>query len=530
MSSDLYKILNEDPGKAIEITQQIIDQSSEEEHSEAKLEAQLIRNTALIRIGEYHEARKEFPLLIKQSKDRKLTDLELQALEEYAGLMLLLNDKKETLDSWIRCFLLAVEEGRSDFAIKSLCGIGKAFWNDSDYESARKYHLQAVDLANLYPQDDMITYANLSLAVDYISMGEFDLCREMLNRHKKIMLSQPNEYWHSEFYFYLGKSQIHGDLIDKGEENLQAAKELVDRLSFRWLAVPILQEYHFLYVMKNRKEEAAGAIEKAIEAAGLSGSDRYLEEVHLQASEFYENEKDFEKALACLEKASEYGVSLLMNRPSESSKKITKSIKKALKKVSEARLQIINASMNSDLKESHNRIRDLEHKSFYDALTKAHNRRALEEKFNVIESLKPEGLSIIIIDLDYFKSINDTFGHAAGDVVLSRVGEILLSSCRKETEFVARYGGEEFCILFNSDSVAAAIGLAKRIQQNLRNFDWTSILPDRNLTASLGVAFDTTNQGRQLLEVADLALYKAKEEGRNRIRFAEGPNFSIEPA
>lgn len=530
MSPDLYRILNDDPRKALEQAEKIINGALNRASLDRKLEAQFIRNTALVRIGEYHEARKDFPLLIKQMKDQKLTDLELQALEEYAGLMLLLNDKMETLNSWVRCFLLAVGNKRSDFAIKSLCGIGKAYWNDPDYEIARKYHLQAVDLARLFPQEDMITYANLSLAVDYIALGEYELCRDLLNRHKDIILSQPNEYWHSEFYFYLGKSRIHTGKEEEGEENLKAARELVEKLSFRWLAVPILREYHNLYVKKNDRENAVLIIEKAIEAAKLSGSERYLEEVYLQAAGFHESEKDFRKALTYLKKATEYGVSRLKNRQPDSSKKISKSIKKALKKVSEARLQIINASMDSDLKKSKNIIEALEHKSFIDAMTKTHNRRALEEKLDQIESGKPRGLSVIIIDLDHFKSINDTFGHATGDDVLSRLGDILLSSCRKETEFVARYGGEEFCILFNSESSSAAISMAKRVQRNIGDFDWKTIIPGRSLTASFGVAFDSTNDGRRLLEYADQALYKAKDEGRNTIRIASGPDFPIHSA
>ncbi|MBN2658525.1 MAG: GGDEF domain-containing protein [Spirochaetales bacterium] len=303
---------------------------------------------------------------------------------------------------------------------------------------------------------------------------------------------------------------------------------LAEKLNYWWLLVPIYKNLHTLCSRRSDAEEAETAIEKAMEAAELTGSDKYQEEIYLLASAFFESKNEYSRALEYLKKANGHTEALLLNVPSSTTKKINKSIKKALKKVSEARLQIINAQINENLQESRTLIETLEHKSYSDPLTNIFNRHALEEKLNEL-ALNPSGkIAVIMLDIDHFKSVNDKFGHSKGDEILVKLGEILKSNCRRNREFTARFGGEEFCIIIENEELDSAVQLVRRIQKKIHDYNWHEILPGRDITASFGIAFQRTNDGRFLLNKADEALYKAKEGGRDTFRFCKAPDFQIQ--
>jgi len=129
-------------------------------------------------------------------------------------------------------------------------------------------------------------------------------------------------------------------------------------------------------------------------------------------------------------------------------------------------------------------------------------------------------LSVALFDLDHFKRVNDTLGHAAGDVAIRRFGEILRAAVRA-SDVAARYGGEEFAALFPETSALSALGVADRVRRAFEKEDFVSGRRAFNATVSCGVA-DASGLGPddrdQLLFRADQALYRAKDEGRNRVR------------
>lgn len=126
-------------------------------------------------------------------------------------------------------------------------------------------------------------------------------------------------------------------------------------------------------------------------------------------------------------------------------------------------------------------------------------------------------LSLMLLDVDHFKSFNDTHGHPAGDEVLKRVAKHLTETTRS-TDFVARYGGEEFVVLLPFTHQVAAMALAERTRAAIENAKWDL----RAVTASFGVATlnADTNSGSMLVEFADNALYHSKGTGRNRVTHA----------
>lgn len=160
---------------------------------------------------------------------------------------------------------------------------------------------------------------------------------------------------------------------------------------------------------------------------------------------------------------------------------------------------------------------ELEHLSRVDALTGVYNRRHFDDRLaHMIETAERYGrpLSLIMLDVDHFKKINDDFGHEAGDNVLKSVAKALSTVCRN-TDIFARFGGEEFVVLCSETSVRGAARLAEKLLLEIQQIQG----PYRSVTASFGVAslnaFGTG--GDTLLQRADAALYQAKNEGRNRV-------------
>jgi len=164
----------------------------------------------------------------------------------------------------------------------------------------------------------------------------------------------------------------------------------------------------------------------------------------------------------------------------------------------------------------------LEHLAREDALTGLANRRRFEERAKE-ECLRAQRyhhpLSVLLADLDHFKSINDTYGHAFGDAVLKDIGQTLLRHCRT-SDLCARHGGEEFAILLPETELIEAYKVAGRLCTAVRNLVFPQPSGIMHVTVSFGAAsinHDRAQTLEELLEQADRALYAAKRNGRDRV-------------
>ena len=157
--------------------------------------------------------------------------------------------------------------------------------------------------------------------------------------------------------------------------------------------------------------------------------------------------------------------------------------------------------------------------SLTDALTGLYNRRHFDntvEREFLRSKRYGRALSIAIIDIDFFKKINDTYGHLCGDYILKEVAYLVLDNFRK-TDIVFRYGGEEFVVLLTETTLEQTFvpleRLRKNIEKHLFKFEDNNI----NVTISIGVAENNTELVNEFLKNADKALYKAKNSGRNSV-------------
>jgi len=179
--------------------------------------------------------------------------------------------------------------------------------------------------------------------------------------------------------------------------------------------------------------------------------------------------------------------------------------------------------LNRSLNDALNKIKDLAEK---DSLTGLYNRRYLYEwaKRELERSVRYENsISIIMMDIDFFKKINDQYGHKSGDVTLKKLSEILMEYSRN-SDLTARYGGEEFLIILTNTKIDGASSFASKLLDKIRNTEITLASGDKiHLTASIGIStrdFSVEKQSIELddlIDEADKAMYNAKSLGRNRI-------------
>src|SRR3989338_10837727 len=172
------------------------------------------------------------------------------------------------------------------------------------------------------------------------------------------------------------------------------------------------------------------------------------------------------------------------------------------------------------------RIDLLESENITDPLTKVYNRRYLDRRLDeeVARSRRYAiDLSILMLDIDHFKQVNDTYGHQAGDVTLGTLCSLVKGDLR-DLDVVARYGGEEFLVICTNTPINGAALVAERLRrlvesQQVEITDGSGARQTIQITISIGVAgFSASVDSKEkLVQAADQALYHAKEEGRNRV-------------
>lgn len=154
-----------------------------------------------------------------------------------------------------------------------------------------------------------------------------------------------------------------------------------------------------------------------------------------------------------------------------------------------------------------------------DTLTRLYNRNFFDTYLTrEIDRVRryQRNVVLIMIDLDHFKKVNDTYGHLVGDAVLTDIGKILRFQCR-QSDIPVRWGGEEFVVLLPETELSGGCILAERIRQAIEGHEFESVA---SMTASLGIA-GLSPSGQELIKRADMALYEAKRRGRNRVFVSE---------
>jgi two-component system cell cycle response regulator len=166
-----------------------------------------------------------------------------------------------------------------------------------------------------------------------------------------------------------------------------------------------------------------------------------------------------------------------------------------------------------------------------DPLTGFYNQRYLMRHLRgLMAAGLPNGISVLMLDVDHFKNVNDRFGHAVGDKALKAVAETLRGRTRV-FDSIARYGGEEFVVVMPGSSPTDARNAAERLRVAIEAMPFQAAAGvTHTITVSIGIAYSDRRETtpEQILQAADAAMYRAKRGGRNRVEFAE--DFGSRPA
>jgi diguanylate cyclase len=190
---------------------------------------------------------------------------------------------------------------------------------------------------------------------------------------------------------------------------------------------------------------------------------------------------------------------------------------RAQEKIDELNARI--KSMEEDSEQLRNKVKQERESALMDQLTEVRNRMAYDERIEQEYARwkrYQSPLSLIVIDIDFFKKINDNFGHIAGDKVLHTVAQNLQENIR-ETDFLARYGGEEFVIIMPDTEAQEGLAVAEKLRTAVQDCGFHYRGDSVQVTISCGVAeFSQSDIPGKVFEKADAAMYRAKSEGRNR--------------
>lgn len=169
------------------------------------------------------------------------------------------------------------------------------------------------------------------------------------------------------------------------------------------------------------------------------------------------------------------------------------------------------------------RIIIMEQENITDPLTGLYNRRYLERRLKeeVARAYRYDfPLSALLLDIDHFKKVNDTYGHLVGDQVLKNLGKLIIDTAR-DTDITVRYGGEEILVITPNTKVSVASHLAERLRKTVELSRLTTVGKNNEqairITVSIGVSGLGADGGQALIKNADEAMYRAKQEGRNRV-------------
>lgn len=478
-----------------------------------------------IQIGDNCKAEEEINNILNNNKlFKSLSKNEKFTIYNYLGIIDLQQSK--SLNAIIH-YEEANKFADKNNKLKSYINMAIAYRNAGEYIKSSEI-LVKVSRAKIRNKEENATlksYALLNLAEVYVNVGNYNEFDLVLNKIDSLLGDVPPRYKEDleiMYNTYLVIYNIHGNNINEAKNELDKINELKkDNKDTDFTELDILElRAKALYYKKtgNTKEalknfEELGNVSKSngnynLELFSLSQRIKLYKDIGDESNynklleQYFYKEQEFKK-----NNNSQYRSHL----DNEFIKDINDDYSRALHIII-----IIFVIFMIILILSIKRIRKYEKKSIKDSLCDIYNRRFLDEYIFKIKK-KNFPVSIMMIDVDYFKLYNDNYGHQAGDLVLKSIAGVLKNSCKKN-DIVIRYGGEEFCILLGNTLKNESIEIAKQININMlkEKIPHKYSVVSEYITLSIGIStVYSTNHIDRGIRFSDKALYITKQSGRN---------------
>jgi diguanylate cyclase (GGDEF)-like protein len=423
------------------------------------------------------------------------------------------------------------EQARSDHsAAYSTANIAEVFFRMGELSSAQCYFQQSLEL-NARTEDHAFRSTALSgLGKTYLKQGKQEMAITCLLHALEIDESTGNLDDKGITLYHLGQAYLTLSFYNKADAYLQQALSIFQSNKNVGHELEVRLALSQSLLCQGRDSDAIAILCACLEHAGEKQG-----YIHKLLSEAHEKRRDMAQALHHF-KAFYEDHERLYNQESQQRIRelITRSeIQKIQRDVDVQRqandqlAQALEAARQAErekeelLQQFVMQTEILKQLAREDGLTGIANRRWLDVQLaREFERARRFGhpLSVALLDLDHFKSVNDQLSHQVGDAVLRTVAKLLRDTCRS-VDLLGRYGGEEFLLVLVETGAKKALPLCERIRERIASHDWSHIHPDLSgLTLSIGLCSDrSVRTPQELVAEADRRLYRAKAEGRNRV-------------
>lgn len=372
-----------------------------------------------------------------------------------------------------------------------------------------------------------LTHIRGETAQKYAKSGPEAAFQDALHAMKDIAgraldAAQRTEFWLHRGYALLNSADAHVLSGDQHTARLLVAEYAAigrTNSNTRLMAYANLDEARLLK-LEGRIKDAIAHLEIPDHFEKLCFTDEFKLRTHDALADLYAQLGDHKTAFDHLNAARKVERDVWTSQSERHINVLTARLGAAAAIAEAQRLQLETEALSRSNQELQANQEELRRAAMLDALTGLGNRRAAESAFDTYwdtanESGRP--FQVAYVDLDHFKMINDKFGHEIGDKVLGQIGQILQTGLRP-SDHAFRYGGEEFVIILSHARMTAGRQACERLRDDIKTFDWPSIHPDLQVTASFGLArWMGSTDVAGLLSRADAALYAAKSAGRDRV-------------
>ena len=406
-------------------------------------------------------------------------------------------------------------------AVASIYGITE------DFPNALKAHQEAVEIfKEQHDVDGTIRTLN-NLAMTLYQMGDYAPALE--HARQSLELAQKWDRKNDQLNLSCTIAQISIDMeqLDQADAYLNKAFADAEVLESTYIYHAfVLIEWARLSLKRGNVEKAKSYLFQALKLAQENDQKAEQAQCHQRLSEIYEAQGEIGKALEHYKAFHTLNIEVSGERASNrlSALTVMHQIDSARH---EAEIYRLKADHLQSAVEEQKRIQELlENLANVDGMTGVANRRFFDEQLTqeyARHQRTNRELSLIFLDIDYFKNFNDTYGHLAGDDCLRQVAQVLKMNISRVTDLVARFGGEEFACILPETKLKTAVQIAEKIREAVFDLDipHSASTTTNRVTISLGVATAQSCQGGSpvdLIVKADQQLYAAKAGGRNRVR------------
>ncbi|WP_157669936.1 tetratricopeptide repeat-containing diguanylate cyclase [Chitinibacter sp. GC72] len=436
-------------------------------------------------------------------------------LQEIARACYTMGDYDNALDTWALCLDAALAIDAKDIYIKGQIGLGQLYFAHDDFYNALNHHLKARDHAYQCQDQNILAAIEINIGTDQFELKQLDSAKTILKRALVYAQQAHNLEYQAAAMGTLGRVALAENDLPLARSYLERARGINQRHENRWGEAHNLYNLGLLARRENQLDKAIEFFNLGLQAAEQMSAGHLIYQLEFALSEAQEYSGNFALALKLHQQAYQHHYQLLR----QASLQRLHAMETKLE-AERTRQENIHLRAQNDQERKARLYSD--HIASQDQLTGLLNRRGFEQRGHALLQSNPEHrepLALLMLDIDFFKGVNDRWGHLVGDYVLRQVAALLKSGCRQD-DLVCRWGGEEFLILLPSRNGMPARDVAERLRLMVQNWSWDKIEHGLSMSISIGVThYQNDTQLMQLVQRADQNLYRAKQAGRNQIVF-----------